>query len=69
MFVDSNTRLLDPTCGGGSALRVAEALGAEHVLGLEINDEYVANARRALQHFRIHQKASSIQKEQNDEQS
>ena len=69
MFVDSNTRLLDPTCGGGSALRVAEALGAEHVLGLEINDEYVANARRALQHFRIHQKASSIQKEQNNEQS
>ena len=69
MFVDSNTRLLDPTCGGGSSLRVAEALGAEHVLGLEINDEYVANARRALQHFRIHQKASSIQKEQTNEQS
>jgi len=67
MFVDSNTRLLDPTCGGGSSLRVAEALGAEHVLGLEINDEYVANARRALQHFRIHQKASSIQKEQSSD--
>ena len=39
MFVDSNTRMLDPTCGGGSSLRVAEALGAHHVMGLEINDE------------------------------
>lgn len=59
MFVDNNTRMLDPTCGGGSALRVAESLGAEHVLGLEINDEYVANARRALHSFRVHRKAST----------
>ena len=64
MFVDSNTRMLDPTCGGGSSLRAAEALGAEHVIGLEINDEYVANARRALNHSRVLRKASSIQKEQ-----
>ena len=64
MFVDSNTRFLDPTCGGGSSLRAAEALGAEHVIGLEINDEYVANARRALNHSRVLRKASSMQKEQ-----
>lgn len=64
MFVDSNTRMLDPTCGGGSSLRAAEALGAEHVIGLEINDEYVANARRALNHARVLRKASSFQKEQ-----
>lgn len=64
MFVDSNTRMLDPTCGGGSSLRAAEALGAEHVIGLEINDEYVANARRALNHSRVLRKASSLQKEQ-----
>lgn len=66
MFVDSNTRMLDPTCGGGSSLRAAEALGAEHVIGLEINDEYVANARRALNHSRVLRKASSLQKEQSN---
>ncbi len=64
MFVDSNTRMLDPTCGGGSSLRAAETLGAGSVLGLEINDEYVANARRALNHSRVLRKASSLQKEQ-----
>jgi len=64
MFVDRNTRMLDPTCGGGSSLRAAEALGAEHVIGLEINDEYVANARRSLNHARVLRKASTIQKEQ-----
>ena len=63
MFVDSNTRLLDPTCGGGSSLRAAEALGASYVLGLEINDDYVGNARRALNHSRVLRKASSMQKE------
>jgi len=62
MFVDSNTRFLDPTCGGGSSLRAAEALGAEYVLGLEINDDYVGNARRALHNSRVLRKASSIQK-------
>lgn len=67
MFVDTNTRMLDPTCGGGSSLRAAEALGAEHVIGLEINDEYVANARRALNHSRVLRKASSMQKEQNND--
>lgn len=67
MFVDSNTRMLDPTCGGGSSLRAAEALGAEHVLGLEIDDDYVANARRALNHSRVLRKASSLQKEQNND--
>lgn len=64
MFVDTNTRFLDPTCGGGSSLRAAESLGAEYVLGLEIDDDYVANARRALNHSRVLRKASSIQKEQ-----
>ena len=48
MFIDKNTRLLDPTCGSGSALRAAESLGAGSVLGLEINSEFATNARRAL---------------------
>ena len=47
MFVDQNTRLLDPTCGSGSALRAARRLGAGSVLGLEINPEFAASARIA----------------------
>ena len=48
MVVDENTRLLDPTCGSGSALRAARALGAGSVTGLEINPEFAENARRAF---------------------
>ena len=47
MFVDSNTRMLDPTCGSGSALRAARRLGAGSVLGLEINPEFAESARIA----------------------
>ena len=35
MVVDEGTRMLDPTCGSGSALRAADRLGAREVLGLE----------------------------------
>lgn len=52
MFVDETTRLLDPTCGGGSALRAAESLGAKQVLGLEMEQEYYDAARSALRSFR-----------------
>lgn len=48
MLVDEHTRLLDPTCGSGSALRSAESLKAENVLGLEINPEFAERARLAL---------------------
>jgi tRNA G10 N-methylase Trm11 len=47
MVVDENTRLLDPTCGSGSALRAADRMGAASVLGLEVNPEFASNARRA----------------------
>lgn len=47
MCVDENTRLLDPTAGSGSALRAGRALGAQSVLGLEMNPEFAENARRA----------------------
>lgn len=53
MLVDENTKLLDPTCGSGSALRAAEALGATHVLGLEANAEHCENGRKALRSFRV----------------
>lgn len=59
MFVDQNTRMLDPTCGSGSALRAAEALGASHVLGLERNEEFALNARRALEASRRTRKVAS----------
>jgi len=52
MFVDEHTRMLDPTCGGGSALRAAESLGAGHVLGLEKSEQYYNNAVTALRTFR-----------------
>jgi len=45
MLVDDTTRLLDPTCGSGMAVKVAEAMGAEYSLGLEMNGEYAEAAR------------------------
>lgn len=45
MLVDEHTRLLDPTCGSGIAPAVAEEMGAGFSLGLELNSEYVADAR------------------------
>jgi len=48
MLVDQNTRMLDPTCGSGGALRAAERLGAAYVIGLERNEEFALNARKAL---------------------
>lgn len=52
MFVDSTTRMLDPTCGAGSALRAAESLGASAVLGIERSEEFCASARKALGDYR-----------------
>ena len=49
MCVDANTSLLDPTCGSGSALRAARALGAGHILGLESNPDYANEARISLE--------------------
>lgn len=48
MVVDSNTRLLDPTAGSASALRAAKAMRAASVLGLEQNEVFAADARRAM---------------------
>jgi ParB/RepB/Spo0J family partition protein len=48
MTVDGDTRMLDPTCGSGSALRAAKEMGAASVLGLEVNPGFAEDARRAL---------------------
>lgn len=53
MFVDEHTRMLDPTCGSASSLRSAIKLGAESVLGLEIDPEHYKNAQSAMRKFHI----------------
>ena len=40
MLVDEYTTFLDPTCGSGSAVKMAEELGAKTVLGLEKSREF-----------------------------
>ena len=40
MLVDENTVMLDPTAGSGSALRAADSLGANTIVGLEIDETY-----------------------------
>ena len=56
MFINERTRLLDPTCGSGSAIRAAESLGAEFVLGLEKDQTHCDAAKSALRNFRIMRK-------------
>lgn len=57
MVVDETSIVLDPTCGSGSAIRAAESLKAKYALGLEINPEFAANARKALKTARDLRKA------------
>jgi tRNA G10 N-methylase Trm11 len=52
MFVDKTTRMLDPTCGSGTALRAAEWHGAAHVLGLGIKKQFAEDAAIALEESR-----------------
>ena len=60
MFVDEHTSLFDPTCGSGSALRAAEALGATRTLGLELNGEIADGAKAALRKSRALRGANKI---------
>lgn len=60
MFVDDYTQMLDPTAGSGAALRAAESLSAKSVLGLEIDQQYILPARRALEDARKKRKAESV---------
>jgi ParB/RepB/Spo0J family partition protein len=45
MFADEYSRVLDPTCGSGNALKAAAALGAPTLLGIEKNPEFYELAR------------------------
>lgn len=58
MIVDENTTMLDPTCGSGASLRAAEALGARHTLGLEIDPDFAQAAQAELRRFRALRNAS-----------
>jgi ParB/RepB/Spo0J family partition protein len=60
MVVDEHTRLFDPTCGSGSALRAAESLGAGYVFGLERDPEMAERALRALEDSRRKRNAAEI---------
>lgn len=61
MFIDEHTSMLDPTCGGGSSLCAAEALGCRRTLGMDTSREYVDTARKELQDRRkMHSFISSI---------
>jgi len=58
MLVDENTAMLDPTCGGGSALRAADSLGAAYIQGLELNPEYAEAANVAFKRARLLRKVT-----------
>lgn len=47
-FVDDKTRLLDPTCGSGTAVISAIKAGAEEALGIELNKEFAEKAQEYL---------------------
>lgn len=49
MVVDSTTRLLDPTCGSGTALRAAHQLGASLGLGFDIQESHVDYVNKQLE--------------------
>jgi hypothetical protein len=48
MIVHDKSKVLDPTCGSGSALRAAKGLGAAYVLGIEKDKDFAERATRAF---------------------
>ncbi|HEX4919753.1 MAG TPA: ParB N-terminal domain-containing protein [Candidatus Bathyarchaeia archaeon] len=52
MFVDSSTKLLDPTAGSGSALRAAESLHCSLATGVERDAEFARRANLSLNSYR-----------------
>jgi DNA methylase len=49
MLIDEATEVLDPTAGSGTALRVADELGARRIVGLELDPAYAKAANSAIQ--------------------
>jgi ParB/RepB/Spo0J family partition protein len=48
MFVDSNSMVLDPTCGSGNSIKAAQQSGASFSLGIEKDEEFFTLAK---EHF------------------
>jgi ParB/RepB/Spo0J family partition protein len=48
MLVNEQSRVFDPTCGAGSSLRAADALGAEAVFGIELDADFAQAAESSL---------------------
>ena len=63
MLVDETTTMLDPTCGSGAALRVAEDLGAKSVLGLELDPNYAQSANTKTLQARVLRQAGQTLRE------
>lgn len=47
MVTDEYTRMLDPTCGSGNAVKVCADLGAAIAMGLEVNEDFHKRAMEA----------------------
>jgi ParB/RepB/Spo0J family partition protein len=63
MFVDETSSVLDPTCGSGAALRVAEDLGAKSILGLELDPNYAKSALLKTTQARVLRQAGQNNRE------
>lgn len=48
-FVDEKTRLLDPTCGSGTAIMAGAKAGAEEALGIELDETFASKANEWLE--------------------
>lgn len=53
MVVDEYARVLDPTCGSGTAVAAAYRLGAKLAVGVEPIDSHVETARRELNRVKL----------------
>lgn len=67
MLVDGSSRVLDPTCGSGTALAVADSLGAEEVAGWEMNPDYCDRAITLLNKTRRSQENGNNGAEDSEE--
>ena len=51
-FCDEHSRVLDPTCGSGTAIQTALKMGAEEALGIELDEEFAEKAKTWLEDFK-----------------
>ena len=53
MFVDQYTKMLDPTCGAGSAIRAASCFKVREALGVDLDPSYIDVANTAYREHKI----------------